>query len=717
MKKKILSIVLAIIMVLSVMPLTAFSSFAAGYDKPVANVEEVTAAGYDYAVKYTIAKEASESYNDWAADIIITADKDVAAGAVTFRGQYGSYDKSLAAPAMTAGEEYSLLAALDENITYWDLANAVKEFTCGVINNALTEDTTFTIRVVLSNGTETLEVEGSEVNKTVNETVEPVANVEEVTAAGYDYAVKYTIATEGSANYNDWAADIIITADKDVAAGAVTFRGQYGSYDKSLAAPAMTAGEEYSLLAALGENITYWDLANAVKEFTCGVINNALTEDTTFTIRVVLSNGTETLDVEGSDAEKELEAVNVKPIANVEETTIAGLDYAVIYSVAEAGSEYYNDWKADIVIVADKDVAAGDVTLAGQYGSYDLTELEPFAMTAGKEISLTEKFDAELTCADLINSVKEFTCGIRNNNLANNTTFTIKIVLTNGTETLEVEGSTVEKALEPAVEIYDIKVTNGATVKQAINPAKSTRYQIATVKIKEANGINANGDWFVYWVDEDGKIVSTYSTYNFFAVEDRTLTPVYVSKDVYQAERAKGILVTDIVRADSNEDGTVTLFAERSASKAAVGNSIKQHGVIYTTDAAQKDSLTINNNSDEVCKVASTKTATDLTGLFRTTIRPDEGDTVYAVSYLIDANNEAHYGEVKEIEIADEISTLSVSCALFETELVQADEVIPAEEEAPTVTEPAAAGSMLKGIISSLINAIIELVQFVISMF
>lgn len=60
----------------------------------------------------------------------------------------------------------------------------------------------------------------------------------------------------------------------------------------------------------------------------------------------------------------------------------------------------------------------------------------------------------------------------------------------------------------------------------------------------------------------------------------------------------------------------------------------------------------------------------------------------------------------------------SFSVGTLETTLVQAEDVIPTAEETPTVEEPEAeSGSVFTEIISSFINAILELVKFFISLF
>ncbi|MCQ2471537.1 MAG: leucine-rich repeat domain-containing protein [Clostridia bacterium] len=274
------------------------------------------------------------------------------------------------------------------------------------------------------------------------------------------------------------------------------------------------------------------------------------------------------------------------------------------------------------------------------------------------------------------------------------------------------------KALDEFVpEKYSVTATNGATVTKSLNLNKSTKYEIATVKIAEADGIRG-GKWFVYWKDQDGNIVSSYSTYSFYVVEDRTLTPVYVSPDVYEAERAKAILVTDIVRADDNGDGTATLFAEHSASKAAVGDAILQHGVIYTTDAAQKDNLTVDN--DSVNKTVAAKTNTSLSGLLKAVIDVEENDTVYAKSYMTNANGNTVYGSAQTLSIGKFTTSADSDFEVldFDNALEQAEEIIVTADEAPVVTETETeTAPSFMSVLMSILNAVMALVQAIIALF
>lgn len=262
-------------------------------------------------------------------------------------------------------------------------------------------------------------------------------------------------------------------------------------------------------------------------------------------------------------------------------------------------------------------------------------------------------------------------------------------------------------------EIYEINVGNGATVTKSLQLNRSTKYEVATVKIAESDGIK-DGNWFVYWVDGDGNIVSTYSTYSFYVVEDRTLTPVYVSPDSYEEERAKAIKATDVVKTTDNGDGTVTLFAEHSVGE----GSVLMHGIIYTTDASQKDNLVFGNSSASVKKLSATKSNNQLSGIYRTTVKVDAGNTVYARAYIIDGNGDRTYGEVREIAVSS-FETSSINELMLESveaSLEQVESVNPAEADAPIVEEPVVSSNFVI-MIMNIINAVVAFVKNIIALF
>ena len=94
----------------------------------------------------------------------------------------------------------------------------------------------------------------------------PTATVTEIAAPeGLDVAFKYVPNNDGSANYNSYLADFVVSFDKDIDAGAVQFGGAYDAYENGewqiFDCPALTAGQEYHLLkegvsALLGKDVS-----------------------------------------------------------------------------------------------------------------------------------------------------------------------------------------------------------------------------------------------------------------------------------------------------------------------------------------------------------------------------------------------------------------------------------------------------------------------------
>jgi len=125
--KKILAISLSILMAISMMPFTAYAADA----KPTATKQFINAAdladmptangpvSFDYGYKFTAKHDAStidsfdSKYKYYAADYVIKADSDIAAGAITIGGQYDTYGSNWATitptETITANTEIRLL--------------------------------------------------------------------------------------------------------------------------------------------------------------------------------------------------------------------------------------------------------------------------------------------------------------------------------------------------------------------------------------------------------------------------------------------------------------------------------------------------------------------------------------------------------------------------------------------------------------------------------
>ena len=253
---------------------------------------------------------------------------------------------------------------------------------------------------------------------------------------------------------------------------------------------------------------------------------------------------------------------------------------------------------------------------------------------------------------------------------------------------------------------YGATMPSGCTVKYSIKPEVTAEYAIATIVAPMQKG----DTYFVYWVDGEGNIVGTYRTYSFFVTGKCDFTPVYVSIDKYTAEREKATSISRVTGGKGNGDGTYTIYTEHSVST-TVG-SITGHGVIYTTNSSYANSLTIDN--DNVTKKAAVSSATTLTGLLAVSDKFNDGDTVWARSYIVDGNGAVKYGALEELSISgtstsSEIGTLS--CESFDLTAINAENDAPTDPTDDTPTEQSPIEKIMS-ILSKLVDFIKKILEF-----
>lgn len=253
---------------------------------------------------------------------------------------------------------------------------------------------------------------------------------------------------------------------------------------------------------------------------------------------------------------------------------------------------------------------------------------------------------------------------------------------------------------------YSAVMPSGCTVRYSIKPEVTAEYAIATIVAPMQKG----DTYFVYWVDGAGNIVGTYRTYSFFVTGKCDFTPVYVSIDKYTAARNEATSISRVTGGKGNGDGTYTIYTEHSVST-TVG-SITGHGVIYTTNSSYANSLTIDN--DNVTKKAAVSSATTLTGLLAVSDKFNDGDTVWARSYIVDANGNTQYGAVKELSVSgtstqSEIGTLS--CESFDLTAINAENDAPTDPKDDTPTEQSPLEKIMS-FLSKLIDFIKKILEF-----
>lgn len=348
--------------------------------------------------------------------------------------------------------------------------------------------------------------------------VPPTAVVTPTVVTGLDGAASFELKT-GAIGYDDWNVDFIVTTDKDVGEGVITLKGSDPRDPVDPTAlvefppTAFTANEPVKLLASQGITISYAQLTAVATSYTCGVKNNSLSEDTEFTIQIVLSKeGEEDIIVEGSTFVATLNA-NILPTATVTPITEEDYEAAVEFAMGKIGAGYDN-WTAEFVLTSDVAIGADEIYLAGSYEAYlDGAWVEiPFpGCAADEEIGILKLVGYnDITVKTAFDVIKSFKCGVKNIALKNDATFTLKLVITDGETTKEIcsiDGLTVEKkAIDPVVPGEDIIIPEG----------KDAHEYAAEIEAKKATLLKAP-------ITLEGDELATYQSYFTAQVVDVTV--------------------------------------------------------------------------------------------------------------------------------------------------------------------------------------------------
>ena len=274
----------------------------------------------------------------------------------------------------------------------------------------------------------------------------------------------------------------------------------------------------------------------------------------------------------------------------------------------------------------------------------------------------------------------------------------------------------------------------GNVIKKEVRKELSNNYGVATIQAPLYKG----SKYFAYWEDgATGEKVSTYRTYTFFLTGNRSFVPVYVEPTEYTAARNSAVFSSTVAGAKLNADGSFSLYAEHSVAKTIDGfpkydannrvesikNIVSRYGVIYTTspayagisDTSAMESVLVVSSTDSEIKdkpAGLTANTRDLTGMLEVVDTADAGsDTVWARTYVVDANGTLHYGMPKKVTI-NEVSTTSVATAstmsMGLTDLnIESDEPVT-EPETPTAPSFIETITAILAKLVDIINKIIE---------
>lgn len=400
--------------------------------------------------------------------------------------------------------------------------------------------------------------------------VPPTAVVTPTVVTGLDGAANFELKTD-AIGYDDWNVDFIVTTDKDVGEGVITLKGSDPRDPVDPTAlvefppTAFTANEPVKLLASQGITISYAQLIALTEgSYICGVKNNSLSEDTEFTIQIVLSKDDENIIVDGSTFVATLNA-NILPTATVTPITEEDYEAAVEFAMGKIGAGYDN-WTAEFVLTSDVAIGADEIYLAGSYEAFlDGAWVEiPFpGCAADEEIGILKLVGYnDITVKTAFDVIKSFKCGVKNIALKNDATFTLKLVITDGETTKEIcsiDGLTVEKkAIDPVVPGEDIIIPEG----------KDAHEYAAEIEAKKATLLKAP-------ITLEGDELATYQSY--FTAQVVDVTVQFVLNDEGEAA------VEAAVEAAKREALAVALSADEttftpSAPLKGFYHSLKQGG-------------------------------------------------------------------------------------------------------------------------------------------
>lgn len=423
--KRLLSLALVLVMVLSVVPAAAFAEETEGEpteatipDLPTATGTVIDADGYTCAMSFSadeITDEQLEYYRGWTADFEMTVDKTVTFGGENYLGgQYdawssqwikvpGEFTATAGQPVKIIDKIATLIQGGGTTVDFGYIYETVKTFNCGVYftNETLEGGLNVTLALVMNGPNGEREVLAT---KTFSPEFEapalPTASAAKVQNDDLTFAMKFTadaVTDEQLAYYGSWPADFVLTVDKTMTLNANGEKDGYlaGQYDSWSAdwvkVPAsdvtLTAGQGLKIMQYATSNVagytgtTFSDVINTVKEFNCGlfVAPAFLREngDVTATLKLVITNPKTNEDITIGEYSFTSEVPEL-PSATVKEISADDLTFAMQFNAVAPTAEqlaYFGGWYADYVLTVNKDITLNangqaDGYLAGSYAAW-----------------------------------------------------------------------------------------------------------------------------------------------------------------------------------------------------------------------------------------------------------------------------------------------------------------------------------------------------------
>lgn len=448
--KRLLSLALVLVMVLSVVPAAAFAEETEGEpteatipELPTATGTVIDADGYTCAMSFSadeITDEQLEYYRGWTADFEMTVDKTVTFGGENYLGgQYdawssqwikvpGEFTATAGQPVKIIDKIATLIQGGGTTVDFGYIYETVKTFNCGVYftNETLEGGLNVTLALVMNGPNGEREVLAT---KTFSPEFEapalPTASAAKVQNDDLTFAMKFTadaVTDEQLAYYGSWPADFVLTVDKTMTLNANGEKdgylaGQYNAWSQNwVNVPAsdvtLTAGQGLKIMQYATSNVagytgtTFSDVINTVKEFNCGlfVAPAFLREngDVTATLKLVITNPKTNEDITIGEYSFTSEVPEL-PSATVKEISADGKTFAMQFTagdLTEAQMNYFGGWYADYVLTVNKAMTLNangskDGKLSGSYAGWnngnwvDLPTTD-LALTAGQSVKIMQ---------------------------------------------------------------------------------------------------------------------------------------------------------------------------------------------------------------------------------------------------------------------------------------------------------------------------------------
>ncbi len=255
---------------------------------------------------------------------------------------------------------------------------------------------------------------------------------------------------------------------------------------------------------------------------------------------------------------------------------------------------------------------------------------------------------------------------------------------------------------------YQITVPDGCTATQT--EVDGVNYKLATITAPQQN---ANGEYFVYWTDDSGNIVSTYRTYSFYVGSSTSYTPVYASAQNYDSAKAAALITSRVIDVKNNGDGNLVFLAEHSVSST---KELNGHGMIITSNEsfADEELLVRGSENEDIKDFMAQKTKNSKTGMLQVSANVS-GNTIWARTYVIDKETgDTLYGRIQSYNVNSGTLSSDNEVIVLDSYDIDSTEYNTQSEEAPVQDIPAEESGSILSVIINIIMTIIRNIDVII---